>query len=298
MNSFRSFMTLPRLEARKTSGRLRRKSTPPGGRRSFNRFEKRYRIGISTFGRARFVPREDPSRSKYMGLRLFSDLAPIDVAGNPDFNRGTTHTEANELVLSYRSARKARIGYNDFQPGDMVEFILPTPEAVRTAVESARRMRGNCAGVVFFRWPASNENLIMQPDETLMAAGLAPREQKVVGVEEVDGHCAAVSCEDLYLANATALSSRAFRYRIRSSTELEYFLPQERVPVRMADPSDIELALPAYAGMSRMLLGARFPRLTTRFGNTWTLVSGCHFPSRRGTSRRRMSGEFPRPLWG
>jgi hypothetical protein len=211
----------------------------------FNRFGKRYRIGISTFGRARLVP----------NLRLFGDLTPIDIAGNPAFELQTSHTEANELVLSYRPTRKVRIGYNDFQPGDMVQFILSTPEAIRAAVERARRMRGNCVGVVFFRWPESNENLVMQPEEILMAAGLAPYEQKAVGVEPVDGHCAAVNCVDLYLVNASALSSKAVRYRIRSSAELEYFLPQERVRVRMAGPSDLELALPAYSGLNRLLLG-------------------------------------------
>jgi hypothetical protein len=221
----------------------------------FNRFGKRYRIGISTFGRARFVPKADPSQAGYSGLRLFGDLTPIDIAGNPAFDLQTSHTEANELVLSYRPMRKVQIGYNDLQPGEMVQFILSTPEAIRAAVESARRMGGNCAGVVFFRWPQSDENLVMQPDEVSMAARLTPREQKVVGVEPVDGHCAAVSCVDLYLVNASALSSKAARYRIRSSGELEYFLPQDRVPVRMAGPSDLELTLPAYAGTRRILLG-------------------------------------------
>jgi hypothetical protein len=32
-------------------------------------------------------------------------------------------------------------------------------------------------------------------------------------------------------------------------------LPQERVPVRMVGPSDLEMTLPAYSGLSRMLLG-------------------------------------------
>jgi len=220
-----------------------------------NRFGKRYRIGISTFGRARLVPKPDSSQKEYSGLRLFGDLTPIDIAGNPAFDLQTSHTEANELVLSYRATSKVQIGYNDFQPGDMVQFILSTPESIRAAVDSARRMRGNCVGIVFFRWPESNENIVMQPDEALMAAGLAPQEEKVVGVEQVDGHCAAVNCVDLYLLNASALSSKSARYRIRSSADLEYFLPQERVRVRMAGPSDLDLELPAYAGLNRMLLG-------------------------------------------
>lgn len=220
-----------------------------------NRFGKRYRIGISTFGRARYVPREDPSHSGYAGLRLYSDFTPVDIAGNPAFNLQASRSEANELVLSYRPTRKVRIGYNNFQPGDLVQFILPTPEAVRAAVESARRMGGNCGGVVFFRWPASNENLVMQPDDVLIAAGLAPPEQKVVGVEAVNGQCAAVSCVDLYLLNASAYAAKTIRYRIRSSAELEYFLPEHNVPVRMAGPSDIEITLPAYSGRNRILLG-------------------------------------------
>jgi hypothetical protein len=174
----------------------------------FNRFGKRFRIGVSMFGRARFAPREDPSQPRY-GTRLFSDLTPIDIASDPGFKLQASHSEANELVLSYRATRKAHIGYNDFQPGDAVEFILPTPEAIRRAVQSARQLRGICAGIVFFRWPGSRENLVMQPDKALIAAGLRPREQKAVGVELVDGHCAAVSCVDLYLVNAGAFSSKS-----------------------------------------------------------------------------------------
>ena len=221
----------------------------------FNRFGKRYRIGISTFGRARYVPKEDPSRSGYMGLRLWGDFTPFDIAGNPAFNLQASRSEANELALSYRPARKVRIGYNDFQPGDLVQFILSTPEAVRAAVEGARRMGGNCGGAVFFRWPASNENLVMHPDDVLVAAGLAPPERKAAGVEAVNGHCAAVSCVDLYLLNASAYAAKLIRYRIRSSVELEYFLPEQNVPARMAGPSEIDMALPAYSGRSRILLG-------------------------------------------
>jgi hypothetical protein len=221
----------------------------------FNRFGKRFRIGISTFGRARFEPKADPLQTGYSGLRLFGDLTPLDISGNPAFTLQTSRSDANELILSYRPTRKVHIGYSDLQPGDTLQFILSTPEAIRTAVESARRMGGNCVGVVFFRWPASNESLVMDPDETLVAAGLAPRERKIIGLDIVDGHCAAVSCVDLYLVNASSLSSKTDRYRVRSSAELEYFLPEQGVPVRMAGPSELELTLPAYSGRSRMLLG-------------------------------------------
>jgi hypothetical protein len=219
-----------------------------------NRYGKRFRIGISTFGRTRFERKAHPS-SGYSGIELIGDLTPLDVASNPAFNLRTSRSEANELILSYRPSRKVRIGYTDVQPGDLIQFVLSTPDSVRTAVESARRMRGYCAGVVFFRWPAANESLVMQPDDTLMAAGLAPRELKAAGIEVVSGQCAAVSCLDLYLVNASTFSPEPVRYRIRSSAQLEYFLPEEKIPVRMTGPSEIELKLPAYCGRSRMLLG-------------------------------------------
>jgi hypothetical protein len=221
----------------------------------FNRFGKRYRIGISTFGRARYVPKEDPSHSGYAGLRLYSDFRPVDIAGNSAFHLQASRSEANELVLSYRPAGKVRIGYNDFQPGDLVQFILPTPEAVRAAVQSARRMGGNCGGVLFFRWPLADENLVMDPDDAWSAAGFAPPERKSAGVEAVNGHCAAVSCVDLYLLDTNAYAANPIHYRIRSSVELEYFLPADHTPVRMAGPADLEVALPAYGGRNRMLLG-------------------------------------------
>ena len=64
-----------------------------------------------------------------------------------------------------------------------------------------------------------------------------------------------MNCMDLYLANADPFSARAARYRIRSSADLEYFLPQEKMPVRMLGPSELELSLPAYSTRPRLYLG-------------------------------------------
>jgi Protein of unknown function (DUF3142) len=211
----------------------------------FNRFGKRFRIGISAFGRARFVSKADPSQPG--SQRLFGDVTPLDVALHPGFNLQTSHND--------RATRKTQISYNNFQPGDMIQFILPTADAIRAAVEGARRIHGFCAGVVFFRWPGSNENLIMPPDDIMSAAGLAHRKENEARIEQVDGHCAAVSCVDLYLANATAYSPRTLRYEVRSSAELEYFLPAENIPVRMSGPSALELPLPPYCGVRRLFLG-------------------------------------------
>jgi hypothetical protein len=196
----------------------------------------------------------------------FRDLTMLDIATNPAFNLQTTRSNANELVLNYRLTRKHQIGYNRFEPGDAVQFILSTPDGVRAAVDSARRMRGYCAGVVFFRWPGWDESLALQPDEVLSAAGLAPQAQKKpASIHLVDGHCAAVNCADVYLVDATRLSPKPIRYRIRSSTELEYFLPEEKVPIKMASPSGLELSLPPYCGRSRLFLGRAVTTARTEF---------------------------------
>ena len=221
----------------------------------FNRFEKSYRVGISTFGRAKLV-RGKASQSSYARFLSFgfNDVTPLDIAVHPGFVLEISRNQASELILTYRAARKTRIDYEDFEPGDAMQFVLPTPEAVRSAVESAKRMRGYCAGVVFFRWPGSNESLVMRPDQVLSAAGLAAQQAKPT-LHLVDGGCAAVNCVDVFLVNARTLDTKPVRYRVHSSTELEYFLPEERMPVRMTDASDFELSLPPYCGRPRMYLG-------------------------------------------
>jgi hypothetical protein len=221
----------------------------------FNRFQKRYRIGISTFGRARFLPRNDQRQSGFFGISSFADLTPLDIASNPAFTLSTSRSQANELVLNYEANAHVNIGYNGFEPGEVAQFILPTPDAVRSAVTSAKLMRGYCTGVVFFRWPASNETLTMQPDEVLKAADLNQGHDKPVAIDAVQGACVAVNCVDLFLANANPLSAQKVRYRIRSSSDLEYFLPEERLAVRMLGPSELELSLPAYSARGRLYIG-------------------------------------------
>jgi len=222
----------------------------------FNRFGKRFRIGVSSFGRARFV-----AKAVAQGVPLpvaglyFADLTPLDVAGNPAFNLQTSRNEAGELVLTYRASRKAHIGDNDIQAEDGFQFILPTPEAIRAAVESAKRIGGSCAGVIFFRWPASDETLIMQPDEALAAASGGAQPPQANSLELADGGCAAVSCTDVFFISANPLRPTAVRYRIHSSTALEYFLPEKAMPIRMAGQSDLELSLPPYGARRRMYLG-------------------------------------------
>jgi hypothetical protein len=232
----------------------------------FNRFRKRFRLGISTFGRAQLVPKEAAAKARFFGISSFGDVAPIDIATNPAFQLQSERNQANELVLSYRAARKTRVGYTDFDPGDAFQFILATPEAIRAAMASARQIGGYLAGAVFFRWPSSYEALVMQPDEVLIAAGVtAPGSQRHSRVQVVDGRCAAVECVDVYLESADPFSPKPLRYRIRTSTELEYFLPEKNLPVRMTGPSQLELSLPPYCGRGHLYIGRAVTALHADF---------------------------------
>jgi hypothetical protein len=215
--------------------------------RTFNRFQKRFRIGIATFGRAQIA---SPLPT------FFRDLTPLDVASDRHFVLDSKHNDAGELVISYRTTKRVTLDYRTFEPGDTIQFILPTLDSIHAAVKSAQEIRGYCAGVVFFRWPSANETLAMQPAEVLAAAGLSSATaDKNVSVHLVDGACAAVHCSDLYLVNAKLFFPSALRYRIRSSEELEYFLPEKGMPVAMSGAAELTVSLPPYSGRLRLYLG-------------------------------------------
>ena len=222
---------------------------------ALNRYRKPFRIGISTFGRSRLIPRPAPPGVQHSGVMLIGDLKPLDVALNPAFTLQTSRTKAQELVLNNEARTKVRIGYSDVRAGDKFEVVLPTADGIRTAVEEARRMGGYCTGVLFFRWPAFDETLAEHPADVLKAVGAITDDQPTVQLRTSDGACAAVKCVDLYLIRTGELSPHPVRYSIRSSTDLEYFLPADRMPVRMSGPSEIEVSFPPYAGRGRMHLG-------------------------------------------
>ena len=223
-----------------------------------NRQGKRFRVGISSFGRSRMIPapRSQPTGSpRNSGLAVYGDLSPLDIARNPAFGLETARDQAGEVVLNYRAVRKVRIGWQDLGTGDVIQFVLPAPEEIRAAVEGARHMGGNCAGVVFFRWPADNESLTLQPDEVMAAAGGGGATKHAAEIQRIDGMCAAVKCMDLYLVGGAVLSPQPTRYLIHASTDMEYFIPDEKTPARMTGPRELELSLPPYCGRNRMLLG-------------------------------------------
>jgi hypothetical protein len=215
----------------------------------FNRFRKRYLIGISTFGRARV-------EIGGQGVGYYRDVRPADFGSNPAFKLQVSHNDANELVLRYEAVRKITLGYTVFRSADFAEFIMSTEAEIRSAVQSARSMGGYCGGVVFFRWPGPDEVLAMDPSAVMRVAAFKPTgTEPSVTVRAVDGHCAAVTCLDLFLLNKTPLLPESIHYRIRSSVGIEYFVAAEGRPAHMADSTHIEFTVPPYGGESRTYLG-------------------------------------------
>ncbi len=222
----------------------------------FNRYRKRFRIGISTFGRSRIVPKaSSPEFGQKRAAVAYADLKPLDIAILPGFQLESSTTDAQELVLRYRAEQKWSFGYLNLKPGDAIEFTLSSPAAIKAAVKESRAMNGYCAGVIFFRWPIFNEVMVAQPEEVLAAAGEVSGSSKPDQIRTVDGGCAVVHCVDLYLRISKPLSPRPTRYQVVSSTELEYFLPNGNMPVRMSGPSVIEVSMPPFCGRGEMLLG-------------------------------------------
>ncbi|MGJ5819803.1 DUF3142 domain-containing protein [Paludibaculum fermentans] len=226
----------------------------------FNRFHKRFRIGISTFGRTRLLHNPVPEQTGNYRVEFYGDLQPLDLATNPAFELHAERNQADETILNYRATRKLRLGHNDLEPGETFQFILCTPDALRAALRGAHQIKGYNAGVVFFRWPSEDETWALQPDEVLdtvneLGAAGKTHAARPPRVHVVPGGCAVVKCVDLYLESPGPLAPREVRYRIHASTPLDYFLPQPNIPARLAGSSDVAVALPPYCGRGRLYLG-------------------------------------------
>ena len=74
----------------------------------FNRFHKRFRIGISSFGRVRLIPNEAPAQTGNRRIAFYGDLQRLDIATNPAFELRAERNRAEETVLKYRAMRKIR----------------------------------------------------------------------------------------------------------------------------------------------------------------------------------------------
>lgn len=218
----------------------------------FNRFRKTFRIGVSTFGRGRLLPRGEQEH----GVRVYPELKPLHFGVNKDFELLTSQTDARELRLRYRAMRATELAFKTgVEKGQEFEFVLATPASIQMATEAVKQMGEYCGGVVYFRWPEANESMAPKPDEVLAAIGRIPASIHAAALERRDGKCALVQCTDLYLLNTPALRREPVHYVIQVSTDMEYFLPGENLPVAMSGPRQLRFTLPPYGGRNNLHLG-------------------------------------------
>ncbi len=216
----------------------------------FNRFGKRYRIGISTFGRSNVQ-----STSPLLNFLFFQDVKQIDLAANPALRMEAKQTPAKEIVVTYQARRVTKVGELQLSPNDTLAYVIPTLDAVRTAVAEARKMGGYAAGVVFFRWPSEEELSALNPDDVLRTASGSALAKARTTVHVQDGACATVSCADVYLDFLGTPSGQASELLLESSSELEYFVPDRPALVRMDGPKQLRVSLPPFCDQGRILLG-------------------------------------------
>jgi len=227
----------------------------------FNRFKVPYRIGISSFGR--ILPGDDHYSLGPSVLQLLSSPA-FDVRSS-----GTTPAGDRRVVLRGRAA--TRIEWTWFKAGEIVQLVLPTRASVAEAYAEARKMGGSCTGVVFFRWPTSNETTVLSPPEVFRAIGLleaSPRD----ALDVLDGGCAAVRCSDLYLRPSDQFPAAARTVAVRASGGLEYFLPNPKASrvASMTARDTIAVRLPAFHGETRLYLG----RVMSKEAAAFTIEGG------------------------
>ncbi|MEZ5400361.1 MAG: DUF3142 domain-containing protein [Bryobacteraceae bacterium] len=215
----------------------------------FQELGRRYRIGISTFGRVRF--REAANRG---AVYEAGGARPVDLALHSALTRRASRTRAGELRLVYTASRAGSIAGRSFLPGDAFEIIAATPESIFAGMEQAMKMGDYCAGVVFFRWPEAGEALTAQPAEVLRAAGGEPVAAPL-RLRVSEGGCPAASCADVGVVMNRPFSEDPVRYRIVSTARIEYFVPADGSPARLISPYEIGLEMPPFSGRGLFAAG-------------------------------------------
>ncbi len=228
----------------------------------FARYGKRFRIGISSFGRVRLA--SSNGHNPYDG-RVLAGISPAELSNTRELARDLTTNAAGEAHLTFRVLQPLQLSFLKLEPGQSIEVVMATRTSVASAMAEARRMGPHCAGVLFFRWPAAHEAMALTPNETLDAAGVRPQQKTPPIIHAVDGNCTPAQCFDLYLSGLDRLSPQDLRYSIDSSEPLTYFLPQDRVASRLVGRNRLEVVAPAYGLRSRMLVGRAFTRGTPQF---------------------------------
>lgn len=221
----------------------------------FNGLGQPYRIGIATFGRVQRV-RANSAREIFRDVGLFdlaaAGLRPVETLVNGPRERLVVYDVRTTLGPELR-------------PGDRLEAVVPTAESVRMASIAARAFGGRCVGVVFFRWPARGETLVMTPDEIARAlAGRTPATAPRIIAGE--GSCAARSCADLSLELQDRFLRQPLSLRIEASAAVDYHMPGASVvALRQTGPREFALTLPPGPVVRTVALGRFFSRRMARY---------------------------------
>jgi hypothetical protein len=224
-----------------------------------NAYGTPYRIGISSFGR---VARRRIENGE-TAVHFFRDATPMEFAGRREFRRSTERTPADELVVRYDVAEPVPTRPT-LKPGDVVEITFPTEPTVRTAYQAALRFGGYASGVLFFRWPNTDESLPLTPAEVariVRGESLTSEAQ----LETRDGQCLERRCADLHLHLGRKPDGATRTVVIGASGPIELFLPDGPLRPSLGRGNRIFVNVPAYSGLESVYLGRAISDKTLGF---------------------------------
>ena len=222
----------------------------------FNSFAKPYRIGIAAFGRILGVNKSKTRKSQPGGRARILDANLLELmADNRLTPLGSTINAAGERLARYRNESAKKID-DDCDPAiHEIRMIIPTSAALLNAYQAAKAMGGQCKGVLFFRWPLVNEAMVFSQAEVERVISGGPAIADAAALKVEDGLCAAVSCVDIGLTLRERFPQEPVRFRIHSSKELEYIVPDRLLKPRMIGSHVIELTIPADVGLPKIHVG-------------------------------------------
>jgi len=223
----------------------------------FNGQRKPYRIGIASFGRIVEIRKTQdiPSSSQDSAKLAIRGESPLEmmVQDKGIFVRHGS-SAAGEIIAHFRG------GSNE-----MIKMIIPVGQSVSAAYNAAKAMGGFCSGVIFFRHPIGSEALALSPAEISRIISGKGEALEATTAEADDGFCGAASCSDLFVRLKDRFPSEDLVLVLRSSQDLEYFVPDRSVKARLRGPRLIEVTIPAYAGAPRIPVGRAVSRNPVRF---------------------------------
>ncbi len=225
----------------------------------FNTFGKPYLIGIASFGRILGITfgKKQPSCASVSAgeIEILSD-PPLELLAGDRLVRIVKNTSrAGETMLVFKPRRGEKRRDYCSPAYDEIKMIIPTQQSVSYAYSAAKKMGGWCTGVIFFRLPLANEAMVLDRTEVEAAITGKGGGSRTPQLESDDGLCAAVTCTDLYLRLIERFPDHPLTLRIRSSREMEYFLPEPLLKPNPYGEHDIQITIPAYAGVPRIFIG-------------------------------------------